>query len=282
MTDEFAGVFRPGEQFKVDTPGNRVALVFANVNDGVPMPVAIRCGGAHGILRFAGSTRVELSDQTALFGHVREAFQGVQLSNTILMSGGTRVLGDDDEVAMTILELPWLLRKWHPTCRTLGSAPRTKETSSLVGDHSTFIPSDQLDGNTIVHPGLDVFWFVQVNASQTTADWSLDVPLYVQLMSMLQTDGAATGLWVWGGGAVTAQEITEALAHGHPCAVVRGSGRIADAVALWKDGSHHVIDDTNRALIERMIAAGTNLSDITVINTPPQTQQWLRRAGLVV
>ena len=280
MSDDLSQVFQPGEQFKVDTPGNRVALVFSNVADGVPMPVSMRCGGLDGILRFGGTTRVELQDQAALFDHVRAAFGGATLRKLALMSGGTRVLGDDDRAAMTILEIPWLIRRWHPECRTLGSAARTRETSSLVGARSTFIPSDQIDSDTIVHPGIDLFWFVQVTASQTTDDHGLDVPLYFDHMDDMREEGAATGLWIWGGGRVTTQEITLALKRGHPCAVVKGSGRIADALASWVKQSDAPLDPAYVGRIEQMLDEGADMSNLTVIHDPAGTQRWLRRTGL--
>lgn len=263
---------------RVTAPEGRVALVVGNVADGVPMHVATRCAGATGLLRFAGDSSPR-TNQDALFHHAREAF-AVLAGGTVLMGGGTRVVTDDSQVAMTVLELPAMVRAMHPTCRTLGSMPRTKPTMSVAGEHSTFIPSDRLNGHTLINPDIDMVWIVQINASQSKGAWDMDVPLYVELMDMLRAANTATGLWAWGGGAVTAYEIALATRNGHPCGVVQGSGRIADAVINWVRGDQHLVEPTDAALLRRLESEErANFGAITVLQEPHDTQAWLWRNG---
>ncbi len=251
----FDRVFEPGRQYVVDTPEGRVALVFANASDSIPNQVVEQCFGMRAILRFAGGVAgLSPPERRRLYEHIEAAFKPVPLVPTVLMSGGTRLIDTDERVAMTVLELPWLIRKWHSKCRTMGSAPRTKPTSSLVGD-SRFVPSDSAQSRTAVHPGSDLFWYVQATASQQRHSYTLDIPLYMDLMDLLRAGGMATGLWVFGGGDVTLQEITEAVERGHPCAVVRGSGGVADQIA--------------------------DVSRIDILDSPADTQAWLGRNGFV-
>jgi hypothetical protein len=258
-----------------------VALIVGNLQDGVPMHVVARCGGARGILRFAGSTASNTSaeEQEHLRVFMRLTFQDLDLRDVVLMSGGTRVLDDDYRTVMTILELPSLIRSWNPTCRTLGSMPRTTPTMSLVGD-SRFVPSDQVDAKTLIHPGLDVAWIVQLNASETTADWGLDLPGYFDLMDDLRGDTGdeqmATGLIVWGGGAVTAREIMEAVTRGHPVAVIAGSGRFADSFGAWKYNLPDEVDPAFLPTLEAWRDAGFDFEAPHLIGRPRELQSWLR------
>ncbi|HVI69365.1 MAG TPA: hypothetical protein VM581_02810 [Magnetospirillaceae bacterium] len=269
------GLFPIEDAHRVTTPSGKVALVVSNFGEGVPTPVAIRSGGARGLLRFAGSSsETSIADQRALLDFAEAAFRPGDLSNLALMSGGTRITNGDHQVVMTILELPALIRGWHPSCRTLGSVPRTTETMSLIGPYSTFVPSDRLDGHTLAHPGNDMLWIVQINASQTSG-YDLDIPLYLDVMDLVKAEGQATGLFVWSGGRVTAMEIREALLRGHPCGVVIHSGRIATDLFFWLNGGHDQIAPDNRRIFGGWKKEGLDLSALTLLDTPDETHAWL-------
>lgn len=282
MESEFKKAFRPGDYLAVSTPAGRVAMVFSNIPDGTPMPVAVRCGSAKAFLRTAGSTNdTSIATQHALFGHVLEAFNpaAIRLQPGVVSSGATRVVNSTTAV-MTILEIPRLVASIHANCFTLGTAPRTTETMSLTGRHSTFVPSDNLDDNIAANPTYDMMWFVQTNASQPSG-WYGDVALYFDLMDLLKVEDAATGLWVWGGGDVTRMEIVEALQRGHPVAVVDGSGRVANDLCdimlsrLIKEASEH-----HNEFLRLQAAGQLDLSGVTVINSPEDTRNWLVKTGL--
>lgn len=272
-------IFRDGEEFNVDTVEGRVALVFSQLDDEVPLAVARRCGGVRGLLRAAGST-IDIDEiaQQELLNFMATAFRPGDLGNLAIMSGGTRLLSADRRVAMSILELPALFRKWHPTCRALGSAPATTETMSLFGQHSTFIPGEDLDGHTLAHPGLDVLWFVLGRASAPLG-WNGDVEPYFGLMDLIKLEGGVTGLFVWGGGKVTAMEIREALQRGHPCGIVANSGRFATSLYAWARGDRAGVASEFVNILREWTDRHINPDAIDWFHTPQDVHPWLRRNG---
>jgi hypothetical protein len=293
VSDELDKVFPPGDEHKVTTASGQVALVVSTaprlvdgrvVGETVPAAIALRCQGAAGILRIAGTTVLASSeDQIALLRYGRAMFEGGRLRKVVVMSGGTRILDESDgRVVMSILELPMLIREqWgNPTVRTLGSMPRTTATMSYRGRHSTFVPSDKIETNTLAHPGLDVFWVVQVDASQI-AGWNGDLLAYFALMDLLRAEGAATGLLVLGGGAVTAQEIRMSQEHGHPVGVSQGLGQFADDLINWDEGRFGQVTPKGRAIIEGWQRGGYDWSNYTVLETPEAGQAWLTMLGLM-
>jgi hypothetical protein len=271
-------LFSADETHSVTTSGGQV-IVFSHSQSGVPLPVRAKCARADGILRLAGSTSgVTKTDERKLLSHVRAAFPAGSLHNIVLMSGGTRVLDIHGRTVVTILEAPSLIRAVNPTCRTMGSTPYIIESMSLEGTHPTSVPRSHTSTMELPNPTLDLLWFIQ-NAAGQTGEWEMDIPLYFALLDHMRGQKAATGLWVWGGGTVTAHEITTALTHRHPCAVVRGSGRLADAVINWVNGNFAAIDVIYGQLIEGILQTGCNLRQVSVITCPQDTRRWLHANG---
>jgi hypothetical protein len=284
MKSEFERAFRPGDYLAVSTPAGRVAMVFSNIQEGTPMPVAVRCAGAQAFLRTAGGTSdTDIATQHALFGHVMEGFHtaALRMRPGVVSSGATRIINGANAV-MTILEIPRLVANIHAGCLTLGTAPRTTETMSLTGRHSTFVPSDKLDDTTAANPTYDLMWFVQTNASQASG-WDGDVSPYFDLMDILKVEGAATGLWVWGGGNVTRKEIVEALQRGHPVGVVDGSGRVAnDLCDIMLSRLIRNPTDHHNEFLNLQSAGQLDLAGVTVLNNPDDTRKWLIKTGLAL
>lgn len=271
--------FELGQPYSVNTPSGRVAMVTSNHSDGVPLAVAVRCANAKGILRFAGTSgNMNGFDQRTLLDFAQVTFGDGRLKDIALMSGATRVLGDDREVMMTVLELPGLIRRWNPTCMACGSVPRTTETTSLFGEHSTWVPSDKIDSKTLANPEIDLFWFVQQNAS-TTSTYDGDLEVYGQLMTSLKDRGLPTGLVVWGGGAVTAQEVHQAVRLGHPCVVVPQSGRIASALYSWVHGENSATDKPFMPLLGSWSKQGFDFRAVEFAATPAELRAWLEQRG---
>lgn len=280
MTD-LNQVFPAGEELTVTAPGGRVALVFSRIDEKeVPLAIARRCGGVRGLLRAAGSTLADIDEmeQQRLLNFMAGAFQPGNLANLAIMSGGTRLISVDRQVVMGILELPALIRRWHPTCRALGSAPATTETMSLVGQHSTFIPGDNLNSRTLAHPGLDVLWFVLGKAS-SPLEWNGDVQRYFDLMDLIKLEQGATGLFVWGGGKVTATEIREALLRRHPCGIVANSGRFASSLYAWANNNRPKVEAEFINLLREWTDKGVDPTAIEWFFTPEDVHPWLHRHG---
>jgi hypothetical protein len=285
--------FPPGAERRVTSPTGMVALVVSDAprtiddyltGNPVPAPVAMRCQDARGILRIAGSTaQAKKSEQERLLRFGQDMFGGGLMQNVVVMSGGTRVLNSDDPtVMMSILEFPSLIRdRWgSPTVRPIGSMPRTTQTMSYQGEHSTFVPGDTLDSRTLAHPGLDLLWIVQLGADQV-AGWDGDLPAYFALMDLMYAEGLNTGLLVSGGGTVTAQEIRMAQEHGHPVGLMAGFGRFADDLINFDSGHGSRVTSQGARIINDWAAEGYDWRNYLVVDSPGEGREWLRAVGLM-
>ena len=279
------------------TAGRNVALVVSDVGERIPAPVLLRVTkGVVGVLNVAGAATVRTeAERQRLFAATVGLFGGdsrarFRLNRIAIGSGGTRIL-EGKKPIMTALEVPGIAfavaKKNHPNClpRTWGHTPRTNETLGYGGSESSFLLGDKLDKDTIPNPLLHLLWILQKGAS-TPADWNGDLPKFMELLQLFAGSGnGRSGLLVFSGGGVTAEEVLLALNEGIPVLGAVGTGRAADALVHLKNGDLGKIEEPGiRDMYKKILSKRLDLDLITLYDASDSRagQQWLQEMGFGV
>jgi hypothetical protein len=193
------------------------------------------------------------------------------------MSGGWRVRHTNGRVSPTVLEVPQMVQRLNPRCKTLGSLPLTSESMCFYGPHSTFAPIASPGPEVQPNPGNDLLWIVHGSAR---LGWDGDVAAYADLMDRLRTQDKATGLLIFGGGGVTAYEIEQMLRRHHPVAIATEFGGFGNELVRSCRGEDG-IDARTQAILDKWRDNRFEPKGFEVLRSPEECSTWLTAQGFM-
>src|SRR3989339_172184 len=184
------------------------------------MAIAAQEAYAKVIIRLAGG----MNNGDAIFPFFDNAL--VNVSGSILMSGGTRCFDEKGAIQASVVEVAAKIGSRYNNI-SMGSFPRTARFGFV--DDGRFMVGD--GENVTVNMGTDFVCAIQPGPEDNQVlGWDGDLEAYLSFMDGLRREnGFLAGVIVWNGGRVTIQEAIKARDRGFHVYVVSGSGRAAES-----------------------------------------------------